>query len=232
MPNEMTGYEARVADITSRAHQIRASMLDPVLDDKGGIIANPKDRQERLKNAVRNSVFESLGDDAPMILGVGSRAIRAYIDTYKRMPSDEILASVHQAVENTLKLPEIGKDAGGIFESIGKEMSTTDGIIMRNRMLSICLPVALFAITSQMVTLIPGQFNKSEIFRVHRVAGSTFGDLKKGDRIDQFYNGRYAVMDQMSGAIAADGAKKDFTFDTTADVGIAMPLKNIIRMPM
>ena len=61
MPNEMTGYEARVADITSRAHQIRASMLDPVLDDKGGIIANPKDRQERLKNAVRNSVFESLG---------------------------------------------------------------------------------------------------------------------------------------------------------------------------
>ena len=225
MPNEMTGYEARVADITSRAHQIRASMLDPVLDDKGGIIANPKDRQERLKNAVRNSVFESLGDDAPMILGVGSRAIRAYIDTYKRMPSDEILASVHQAVENTLKLPEIGKDAGGIFESIGKEMSTTDGIIMRNRMLSICLPVALFAITSQMVTLIPGQFNKSEIFRVHRVAGSTFGDLKKGDRIDQFYNGRYAVMDQMSGAIAADGAKKDFTFDTTADVGIAMPLK-------
>ncbi len=157
-----------------------------------------------------------------MVLGIGSRAIRAYIDTYKRMPSDEILASVHQAVENTLKLSEAGKGMGGIFESIGKDMSTTDGIIMRNRMLSICLPVTLFAITSQMVTLIPGQFNKSEIFRVHRVAGSTFGDLKKGDKIDQFYNGRYAVMDQMSAAIPADGAKKDFAFDTATDAGQAM----------
>lgn len=225
MPNKMTGYEARVADITSRAHQIRSTMLDPVLDDNGGIITNPKERQERLKKAVSNSIFESLGDDGPMILGIGSRAIRAYIDTYKRMPSDEILASVHQSVENTLKLQDIGKGAGGIFESIAKDMSTTDGIIMRNRMLSICLPVTLFAITSQMVTLIPGQFNKSEIFRVHRVAGSTFGDLKKGDRIDQFYNGRYAVMDQMSKAIAADGAKKDFAFDTATDASMPMPLK-------
>ncbi len=225
MPKEMTGYEAQVAGIISRAHQIRSTMLDPVLDDNGSIIANPKDRHERLKKAAANSIFESLGDDAPMVLGIGSRAIRAYIDTYKRMPSDEILASVHQAVENTLKLSEAGKGMGGIFESIGKDMSTTDGIIMRNRMLSICLPVTLFAITSQMVTLIPGQFNKSEIFRVHRVAGSTFGGLKKGDKIDQFYNGRYAVMDQMSAAIPADGAKKDFAFDTATDAGQAMPMK-------
>lgn len=225
MLNDTKGYEERVADITGRAREIRATMLDPVLDDNGGIIASSKDRQDRLKRAASNSIFESLGDDAPMILGIGSRAIRAYMDTYKRVPSDEILASVHQSVENVIKLPELTKGMGGIFESIAKEMSTSDGIIMRNRMLSICLPVTLFAITSQMVTLIPGQFNQSEIFRVHRVAGSTFGDLTKGDRIDQFYNGRYAVMDQMSKPMAADGAKTEFKFDTATDVGTQMPVK-------
>ena len=51
MPKEMTGYEAQVAGIISRAHQIRSTMLDPVLDDNGSIIANPKDRHERLKKS-------------------------------------------------------------------------------------------------------------------------------------------------------------------------------------
>ena len=69
------------------------------------------------KKAAANSIFESLGDDAPMVLGIGSRAIRAYIDTYKRMPSDEILASVHQAVENTLKLSEAGKGMREILKA-------------------------------------------------------------------------------------------------------------------
>ncbi len=90
-----------------------------------------------------------------MVLGIGSRAIRAYIDTYKRMPSDEILASVHQAVENTLKTFRSRQgDGREFFESIGKDMSTTDGIIMRNRSHVVHLLAARnpFAITSQMVT--------------------------------------------------------------------------------
>lgn len=217
------GYQARIADIADRAHQMRVAMIDPVIDDNGGFIKDPKQRHERLKSAVSNSVFEAAGEHAPMILGIGSRAIRAYMDTYKRAPSDELLASVHQTMQNTLALGKDGKRIGGVFEAA--DLSTTEGIIMRNRMLSLCLPVTLFAISSQMVTLIPGQFNQSEIFRVHRVAGSTFGDLNKGDRIDQFYNGRYAVMDKMSPAILADGSKTDFTFDTSADAGMKMPIK-------
>jgi len=219
------GYQKRIADITDRAHQMRCALLDPIIDDTGGFIQDAKMRQERLQNAIRNSIFESIGENAPMIAGIGSRAIRNYINTYKRPPSDELLASVHQTIQNTLELGN-GKKLGGVFEAAA-DMSTTEGLITRNRMLSLCLPVALYAISSQMVTMIPGQFNKSEIFRIHRVAGSTFGDLQKGDRIDQFYNGRYAVMDQMSAAMPGDGSKTEFTFDTAADVGAQMPVKKM-----
>lgn len=228
MSSNLDGYKQRVTDIVSRAHMMRAALLDPILDDSGKFLADGNARGERLKGAVANTVYESAGEDAPMILGAHSRALQAFCQRYGRLPNDEILASAHKAIENALQIGK-GKGLPGIFESA--DMSTTEGLMMRDRMVSLVLPVLLQSVTAQMTTLIPGQFNRSEMFRVYRVAGSSFGDLKAGDRIDYRYNGRYAVMDQMSPAYLGDASKTQFVFDTATDCGKQMPIKaNTVRV--
>lgn len=202
---------------------MRSALLDPILDDSGKFISDSKARAERLKGAVSNSVYESTGESAPMILGAHSRALQAFCQRYGRLPNDEILASAHQAIENAMIVGKTGNGLPGVFESA--DMSTTEGVMMRDRMVSLILPVLLQSVTAQMTTLIPGQFNRSEMFRVHRVAGSTFGDLQAGDRIDFRYNGRYAVMDQMSAPYLGDASKKQFVFDSATDRGKLMPIK-------
>ena len=223
MSKNLDGYKQQVTNIVTRAHQMRAALLDPILDDNGKFLTDSKARAERLKGAVSNSVYESTGESAPMILGAHSRALQAFCQRYGRLPNDEILASAHQAIENAMIVGKAGNGLPGVFESA--DMSTTEGIMMRDRMVSLILPVLLQSVTAQMTTLIPGQFNRSEMFRVHRVAGSTFGDLQAGDRIDFRYNGRYAVMDQMSEPYLGDATKTQFVFDSTADRGKLRPIK-------
>ncbi len=224
--SNIDGFKKQIANITTRAHEMRSVLIDPIVDDGGKIIADPRTRAARLKGAVANSLYESAGEHAEMIVGAHSRSLRAYCERYDRMPSDEVLASAHQAIENALVVGRKGDGAPsgiGVFENA--DMSTTEGIMMRDRMVSLVLPVMLMSVTSQMVTLIPGQFNQSELFRVYRVAGSTFGDLAKGDRIDYSYNGRYAVMDQMAEAGTGDGTLKKFSLSTNAKFGATYPLK-------
>jgi len=223
MSKNLDGYKQQVTNIVTRAHQMRAAPLDPILDDSGKFISDSKARAERLKGAVSNSVYESTGESAPMILGAHSRALQAFCQQYGRLPGDELLASAHQAIENAMIVGKAGNGLPGVFESA--DMSTTEGIMMRDRMVSLILPVLLQSVTAQMTTLIPGQFNRSEMFRVHRVAGSTFGDLQAGDRIDFRYNGRYAVMDQMSAPYIGDASRKQFVFDSATDGGKLMPIK-------
>lgn len=224
--SNIDGFKKQIANITTRAHEMRSVLIDPIVDDGGKIIAAPRTRAAQLKSAVANSLYESAGEHAEMIVGAHSRSLRAYCERYDRMPSDEVLASAHQAIENALVVGRKGDGAPsgiGVFENA--DMSTTEGIMMRDRMVSLVLPVMLMSVTSQMVTLIPGQFNQSELFRVYRVAGSTFGDLAKGDRIDYGYNGRYAVMDQMAEAGTGDGTLKKFSLSTNAKFGATYPLK-------
>ena len=175
MSKNLDGYKQQVTNIVTRAHQMRSALLDPILDDSGKFISDSKARAERLKGTVSNSVYESTGESAPMILGAHSRALQAFCQRYGRLPNDEILASAHQAIENAMIVGKTGNGLPGVFESA--DMSTTEGVMMRDRMVSLILPVLLQSVTAQMTTLIPGQFNRSEMFRVHRVAGSTFGAL-------------------------------------------------------
>lgn len=226
---QLDGYKQRVTDMVSRAHMMRAALLDPILDDSGQLIVDSKARGDHLKAAVPNSVYESAGEDVPMILGAHSRALQAFCQRHGRVPNDEILASAHKAIENAMQIGKGKLGLPGVFESA--DMSTTEGIMMRDRMVSLILPVLLQSATAQMTTLIPGQFNRSEMFRVYLVAGSSFGDHKAGDRIDYRYNGRYAVMDQMSPAYLGDASKTQFVFNSAIDSGLQMPIKpNTVRV--
>lgn len=222
-------YSERIVDIAQRSHSMQETLLKPVIDGStGGFIADRKAQGERLSGAASGTVYEGLGESAAHVVATHSRALQNYCNTHG-MPSDELLASCHKAIENTITLQSAQKDIvnGTIFESA--EMSSTDGILMRDRMVALILPVQLQSITNNMTTQIPADFNQSEMFKIWRIAGSTFGDLTKGDRIDYNYNSRYTVMDQRWTAPAGDGSKtgssNEFRFDSNTIYGKVYPVK-------
>lgn len=220
----MERYNKRVAKIAEAGQHMRSVLLEPVIDmDSGGFIDDKKARAERLTAATSGSIFEMAGDQAPMILASASNAVRAYCNQYGHAPSAEVLASAYWAIENVLKgLPEGGdmKVGSMLFES--SQMSTTEGIIMRDRLVSLILPTMLSSITTNICTHIPGDFNASEIFRIWRTAGSTFGDMTVGDRLDWTYNGQYSSMDIRKQAGTGDGSKTgssdEFKWDSNTEI--------------
>jgi hypothetical protein len=101
--------------------------------------------------------------------------------------------------------------------------------MMRDRMVALILPLMLQSITSQIVSFIPGTFNQSEIFKTWRVAGSTFGDLTAGDKLDYTYEGQYSSMDQRyltgTGDGTLTGSAATFDLNSTAKFGKVYPMK-------
>lgn len=221
-------YENRVADIARRASSMRKTLVDPFRNDDGSfIMPTTRGEQERrnkiLESAISDSHY-SMTENGKMIAAIHARTLQGYEQKYGRLPSDDLLASCHKAVENALMLSTHKKDAGGVFES-AEMMSTTQGIMMRDRLVSLILPVWLQTITANMVTFMPGEFNQSEFFRIKRVAGSKFGSFIKGQEIDYNFSGLYSVMDRREELGKGDGSTKDFTFTSTTKYGSAYPFK-------
>lgn len=230
-------YDNRIVDIAQRAQEMRNILLEPVVDQSTGeFIGSKKTQNEKLRNAVKGTIYENVGEGGAMVLGTHSKSLQRYCNE-NGMPSDELLASAHKSIENALTITaEKGRMPGynGIFEAAGDATSTTEGILMRDRMISLIMPVLLQSITSRMVTFIPGDYNQSEMFKVSRIAGSTFGDLTKGDLIDYDYNSRYSVMDQRWTAPDGDAAEVGgaasttpnyFQFDSNTVFGKVYPIK-------
>lgn len=227
MSSRMEQYNKQQADIAGRAESMRNVLLYPVLGDGGKFIQDGKQRANAIDAAVNGSIFAAAGKEAGYIAGTHANALRMYCLTHGRMPGDDLLAAAHLATENLLGM-QAGKSVGNlILESATLE--TTEGVQFRNRMVALILPVMLQSISANMVGYIPGTFNRSEIFRVYRTAGSTFGDYTSGDRIDQNFNGQYGTMDQRYEVGTGDGAKdgnaSEFKLDSNVKFGKVYPFK-------
>ena len=219
-------FQEQVAARARRAAEMKQTLVEPFRDGAGFILPKTKVEAEKrdqiLESAIRNSAY-GLSKSGGMIAAVHARALQGYEQVHGHLPSDDLLASCHKAVENAMLLGSGKANAGGVYENA--DMSTTEGIMMRDRLISLVLPVHLQAITSNMVTYIPGEFNQSEFFRVFRVAGSTFGSLIKGDRILYNYDGLYSVMDQRAGLGSGDGTTVKFSFDSKSLHNVVYPFK-------
>lgn len=226
------GYQERIKTVAEKANHLRDVLLYPVVDKATGrFIGDPKARAAGLEAATKASIFEGLGQGAATIQATWSNALRQYCWQHGHMPSDEMLASAHQALENAL-FATAGKGrqtiGGMVLEAAN--ISTTEGILMRDRMVALILPVMLLSVTGNMVSYIPGTFNQSEIFKVWRVAASTFGDLTSGDLITHNFSGQYSSMDQRFLTATGNGTKTgdgttDFDLNATDKWGAVRPFK-------
>lgn len=221
-------YDQQVADVSRRAEEMKAVLHDSILEDSGSFIGDRKVRAENIDASVKGTIFEAAGKSAGTIAGTASNALRSFCQQRGRMPGDDLLAAAHMATENLLGMGNSNNKVGGlVLESASFE--TTDGIMMRDRMIALILPVMLQSITSQIVSFIPGQFNQSELFKVWRTAGSTFGDLTAGDRLDHSYEGQYSAMDQRyltgTGDGTDTGSSNEFDLNSNTKFGKVYPMK-------
>lgn len=219
---EQEKFEQSLEEVSRRAVEMKKTLVEPFRKDDGTFITEAKECSQILEGVVSNSMY-SLSKNGSMIAATNARSLQGYEKTHGHLPSDDLLASVSKAIENGLAVSSGKVLKGGIFESEG--MSTTDGILLRDRLISLVLPVHLQMITSQMCTFIPGEFNQSEFFRIKRVAGSNFGTLNKGDIIDFDYDGLYSVMDQKHEIGTGNGTVTAFQY--TSKVGdVVYPFKS------
>lgn len=224
-------FDKQMQDIITRSYGLRSALVEPFRNDDGSInvptsYSEQKSRAATLKNAIKGTIFEGLGEGGSQIAAVWSNTLAGYERKYGRQPSSELLAAAHRAADNVMKLSTGAAFIPGVFEdATAAGMSTADGIIMRDRLISLILPVYLSTITSNMVTYIPADFNQSEFIRIKRRAGSTFGDLKKDDVIDYNYKGVYTTMDRSVVIGEGDGSTTSFTFDSKTLYGTVYPLK-------
>lgn len=227
MPDRIKPYYKQVSDRIARAIAMRKALIDPFRTDDGGFLtsntkAESEKRQMVLESAIADTAY-SMTENGKMIAAVHARSLQGFEKMHGRLPSEDLLASAHQAIENAIAISGSNITLGGVFESA--DMSTTEGILLRDKLISLVLPVMLNSITSEMTTYIPGDFNQSEFYRVFRVAGSSFGDLKKGDTINYDYDGLYSVMDQRHVLGNADASTTDFKFETKSINGAIYPIR-------
>lgn len=221
-------HSAQVADISRRAEEMKATLHDAILEDSGSFIQDRKTRAEILDSKIKGTIFE-MAKSGGTIAGTASSALRLFCQQRGHLPSDDLLASAHMATENLLSMGRSNQNKVGGLVLESASLETTDGILMRDRMVALILPVMLQSITSQIVSFVPGQFNQSEIFKVWRTAGSTFGDLTAGDKLDHTYEGQYSAMDQRyltgTGDGTDTGSSAEFDLNSTAKFGKVYPMK-------
>ncbi len=223
--DDLKKYHQRVSQVGGEAVGFKNMFVHPIMDglnDKGkpNYLGPGEDRRSALKTAIQGTFLEDLGDDALNIAETAANSFVNYTQVHdSAQPDDEVLASAM----GTLKamtghlVGDEGNKSKAIMDSAYSEgqgtMSKQDGTIQRLHQLALITPVTLTQTTASFVTYVPPNHDQSEIFVIDRLAGSTFGELTKGDVIDESFNHQYATMDQRYVIGVGDGSKDTFPFD-------------------
>ena len=221
-------YQQRVEQIAQKAAEFRRVLIEPQVDqERGGFITDSARRNESVSTAAQESIFDSAGEGRDFIAGLSAQAVRNYEHQHGHLPSDEMMASAMHTIENMLNPQEDGlkQIMDSATSNTQGSMSHSEGVIKRNHQVALVVPTMLMSITADMCTHIPANYDKSEIFRIHRRAGSTFGDLTKGDIIDIDFMGQYSSMDQRFTMGIGDNETKRYEYNMQDEQGRFMPVR-------
>lgn len=224
--------EVHIAESASTFDKI---FVTPILDSSGtGLTGDSKERTGRLADAAKGTFMDNLSpEDQQTVSRIAANTVTEYAKVYDSLPPEEVKASIAMTMEGLVESHvNQGDDSRAkkmVMDSMtGVEggMSGSEGITRRNHQIAMITPIVLMQATSSFVTPVPTSKDYAEIFVIDRHAGSTFGDLKKGELIDESFNGQYATMDQMYDFGVGDGSKTEFEFNIK-DLSI-----NEIEMPV
>ncbi|MBU2968783.1 hypothetical protein KO527_05395 [Pseudoalteromonas sp. C2R02] len=227
-------FQKRVVDIAVRAGAMAKAVVTPQFDKDSQFIQDPAQRVKGVAAALTGGalMLASSGvsasnhitpEEAVLIAPIWAQSVQDYEAVFGQSPSEEMFASAHQVVENILKADTSAPTAtqAGMMLASAVSTSKTDGILERARVIAMVLPVFLRCATNDAVTLIPAGKDVAEIFRVHTIAGTTSGELTKGEVIAEGTVKQFSQQRQRYEFVAAqqpDGTKKDFTFTSVTDL--------------
>lgn len=224
-------YSKARKDVAIKANTLREAMfggeagssLDISFDS-----VNSKESMLAIAKNVPNTCFDGLNvgesetDMTPgaQIAAFWASQYAAHTKRHGEEPSDDILANAFDSLQFYAK----GYEDSTAFDSAS--LQNTQGILHRQHMAAIVFPAMLEAVTSSMVTTIPGGHNTADLYFVERVLTreSFDGKTKAGTIIEPGFDGSIGTSDFIAPATEeADGTKKEFTWD------IGKPLKNVMQ---
>ncbi|HBC0018040.1 TPA: hypothetical protein JG871_003959 [Enterobacter hormaechei subsp. xiangfangensis] len=188
----------------------------------------------RRAEAVRGLLLE----DIPLFEGVkGSdtinhvwkRALVNFERKFGKLPSDNLLAAAHAAVERVIdkKARKGFNHNAALFEAVESNMSDSKGVLNNPVWSAILLPTLLNATTSSLCTFIDAKREVVDILQMLPVAAKDVGDYKAGDILDGTQVGQFGSMLRFGTLPAAeqpDGTLDTFSFSTSGILGTAQPI--------
>ena len=219
-------YSAALNEQSQRAAIVQSVLIDGAMNDGKSI----EDRQERAVSMIAAAdgyqMFEGLSaQEQGTVLSAWNHSLEEYVNTYGELPSDELMSN---ALMSSQKVAG-SVDGGQMFESVNESLQTSEGVPIRARTIAIILPTLLSSATSDLVTYIPADANESEIFEIQHEAANTFGDRKKGEKIDGMSFKQYTSMSQfhpIPDAKKPDGTLKKFSLNVKNDLGVNASLRS------
>ncbi|MGL5907770.1 MAG: hypothetical protein ACRCZA_13830 [Shewanella sp.] len=208
----MKKYYNRIAAISQTAKAVRNVCIDAQFDG-GQRITDPRALADSIATAAsKEPMFEALGDQQAItqVSTAWAGAMGDYIDQNGQAPRDELLASCAETLLSC-SVGHEGESRNPMFESIGTTMRSSEGVEIRAKTGALILPVALAAATNDAATFVQGGRDETEMFEIVRVSGTAFGDMEKGQQMDEFWNGQYTGLKQTyTSPVQGDGAATTF----------------------
>lgn len=192
-------YFARKSQIDQVSGLVTAALVNSQIDGKG-FIANANDRVEAITDAAMGSpLFEGIADNREAVTFIASAwgsSLQDFCNTYGHMPRADLLASTGESLMALTNAPEGASKS--MFESVGGKanFSTSEGIDIRAKTAALIMPVALAATTNDAATFVQGGRDEVECFELFRVSNTSFGDIAKGEVLDEFFYQQFSGMKQ------------------------------------
>lgn len=221
MDVNLAGYNAQSNNIATRANAMYATLVRSQFDEHGVYLNDDTERNQSIADAVAvEPIYAAMGDHGLETAMIHIQAVKEYQDMYGVMPDNMLLASAHQAMENLFVTAGVAAPKNDkLFASVQNSMATSAGVPIVVTTAQVTLPVLLATPTLDFTTFLPAaRTEELEIFEVHNIAGSDFGDYKKGQVITPLSSGQYSDLCQIFDfKVEGDGEAKEFAFNTATD---------------
>lgn len=192
-------YFKRQRQIASVSSMIKDTLINSQIDG-AGLIANANDRVDSIVNAALVSpLFEGIAENRDAVTAIATSwgsSLKDYVDMHGHAPRADLLASCG---ESLMALTNGGEESSKMmFESLGGKanFSTSEGISIRSKTAALIMPVALAATTNDAATFVQGGRDEVECFEIHRVSNTAFGDVAKGQVLDESFHSQFSGMKQ------------------------------------
>lgn len=208
---------------TRRASAMKQVLINPQFSS-GVYIQDAAARDQAIVDAaMADPLYSSMGVEMGGRVALSdASAIREYsANNAGAMPSDDLLAAAHGALENLFSNNQAiatQSDAGMLLSSVSESnLSSEQGVAIRATTAALTLPTMLANPMNDIVAYLPSRKNEAEIFNIDRVAGKTLGDFTKNQVIDELTSGQYSHQRQryeFDATMSPNGVLTEFTFDT------------------